>query len=681
MAAGCSPSKTVPVDENLPVRAVLMPTPGKALLVEGLSEIPLGRYWMPPVEGEEGNGVLRLEGLTDLVLDLSGVEFMASKELAPVLAGDSVGLFLKDCENVTVVGGKWMGYANAIRVEGCRGIHLKDASLDYFWTQALESTVTRDSPLDWLQPMDFVQAEMGGMHGAIEVVGSSGVTVVGCRARHGAVGLVAQESHDCLMTGNDFSFLSAYGVVLANTEGSTVGYNNLEYNVRGYSHGTYASGQNSAGILIVGASAENLAAYNVATHCGSGIYLYGESGAQPRGNLVYGNDCRHGVFASVQTKGTALTQLINNDLSHSLHFGVHSHGDAGLVLLGNDASDVPGTGVGLFSSQDASLLENHVNRNQVGIEIAWGNSGHLTQEAPTGGASRGHHVLGNYFDDNGQDLVARESQALSFAGNEFLGKRQRMHVERIEAWMEPGEDPANAPEEDTVVGWLAGSNGVSPTGNLSGVSLRLWNGDMPVALQEAQVLEPPTVPGYAAGEGRVASEYNQGTESIELSVTGPWDYTSGEGKGQLREPGGLFAGGIWQALWFEFDPETHDPRGDLESWRKLADAPVLVDQVEHMLEPRPEGMVREKVRAVRFGLMAETVVEVPVRGEYRLTVMSDDGIRIWVGEDMVFEDWTWHATRQKDVKLVLEKGQLAVRFEYFQLDGAAELVLELHRVK
>lgn len=80
-------------------------------------------------------------------------------------------------------------------------------------------------------------------------------------------------------------------------------------------------------------------------------------------------------------------------------------------------------------------------------------------------------------------------------------------------------------------------------------------------------------------------------------------------------------------------------------------------------------------------MIAETEITVPESASYRLSVMSDDGIRIWFGDQVVFEDWTWHATRQKDVVVPLEAGLLPVRFEYFQLDGAAELVLELHRVR
>ncbi len=204
---------------------------------------------------------------------------------------------------------------------------------------------------------------------------------------------------------------------------------------------------------------------------------------------------------------------------------------------------------------------------------------------------------------------------------------------------------------------------------------------MPEALQLAQEHEAPTIPGYAAGGGRVVSEFAGGPETIELGVDGPWDYPSGEAKGQLRQPGGLFGQTRWRARWFGFDPETQDPRGDLEGWRSLAEKPLLRSTKDHLLEPRPGDDVKSVVPPVRFGLMAETEVTVPVWGEYRLSVMSDDGIRVWIGDKMVFEDWTWHATRQKDVKVLLDPGVVPVRFEYFQLDGAAELVLELHRVK
>lgn len=676
----CSPSRATQVDDGKPQTAVLTPLAGQVLRVMGPSQILPGTYLLPPLEGALEEGVIRLSNLHDVTVDLRQVALVGT-ESEDIADRKGVGLLVESCEAVTILGGTWIGYATPIQIRACRTVRVLETTLDGFWGTPLESTVTRDSQADWLQPEDSLAQDRGGMRAGIEIFDSADVLVQRSRARHGAIGLWMSGSKDCLVAGNDFSFLSAYGVVIVQSSDNTVGFNSLEYNVRGYSHGTYASGQNSAAVLIGGASLRNRVAFNRMTHCGSGVFLFGTADSRPRDNRLFGNDCQYAVYAGVQTRQSLGTTVQNNQLSKAIHFGLYSQGDEDMVILGNEVADVSGPGIALFSSAKAVVFENQILRNQVGLEIAWGTADGDAEAAPLSGASRDHHVLANRFDSNGQDLVGRDSQALAFAGNQFLGERQRLHVERIQAWLGPEDDLQSAPEQDTVVGWLAGSNGVMPTGNLSGVSLKLWGGTMPASLEVAKSMEAPRIPGYPEGAGRVLSEYQGGVETIELGLYGPWDFSSGESKTMRRQPGGLFATARWQARWFPFDPETQDPRGDLDLWRALGDSPILRRTVDHFLEPRPGAEIQKRVPPIRFGLIAETEITVPETASYRLSVMSDDGIRIWFGDQVVFEDWTWHATRQKDVVVPLEAGLLPVRFEYFQLDGAAELVLELHRVR
>ncbi|MEZ5976241.1 MAG: right-handed parallel beta-helix repeat-containing protein [Planctomycetota bacterium] len=653
---------------------------GEVLQVTGDSQLIPGNHVIAPLVGEPDGGVLRLSGVSNLTLDLRGTT------VAPlpgqIAAGQEVGtgLVIEGCSNVTVLGGAWRGFRTAIVVRNCEQVQIRDCVIDGFETQTLESTVTRDSEADWLRPMDYV-GTAAPLRAAIEITGSKAVEIQNARARHGAIGAWLRDSRDCLITQSDLSFLSGYGVVLAGCQGCTVGYSSLEYVVRGYSHGTYSSGQNSAGVLIVGQSERNRVAFNRMTHCGSGVLVFGQGPIQPTANRLYGNDCRFAVVAGVRTRQTTDTIVQNNSLSGALGWGLCSYGDRDLVVLDNEMSSVAGPGIGLYASTDASLLSNRLQANQVGLEIAWENPESRNVDAPVEGVSRGHVVVGNRFEDNGLDLVGRDSQALSFAGNQFYGERQRLHVERIGAWLEEGEDPAAAPGEDTVVGWLAGSNGVTPTGNLAGVTLRLWNGELPAPMEAAKAMAPPRVPGFNESDGRIQSEYRGGAETVVIGLYGPWDFPSGEAQVAMRQPGGLFSRARWQATWFAFDPQTRDPRGDLNAWRALAETPIVRRTVDHFLEPRPGAEIQGRVPPVRFGLLAETTVDLPESGDYRLSVMSDDGIRVWIGDKMVFEDWTWHATRQKDVVVHLPAGKSPVRFEYFQLDGAAELVLELHKAR
>ena len=76
-------------------------------------------------------------------------------------------------------------------------------------------------------------------------------------------------------------------------------HNKIDWCVRGYSHGVYNRGQDSAGILIYEQSSNNVFAYNSVTHGGDGFFLWAGQNTMDTGrggcddNLLYGNDFSH----------------------------------------------------------------------------------------------------------------------------------------------------------------------------------------------------------------------------------------------------------------------------------------------------------------------------------------------------------------------------------------------------
>jgi hypothetical protein len=65
-------------------------------------------------------------------------------------------------------------------------------------------------------------------------------------------------------------------------------------------------------------------------------------------------------------------------------------------------------------------------------------------------------------------------------------------------------------------------------------------------------------------------------------------------------------------------------------------------------------------------------------GRYVVRTVSDDGVRVRADGDIVFEDWTHHASRVGEAILdVTEAREVEFVVDYFQLQGAAELRFEL----
>jgi hypothetical protein len=143
----------------------------------------------------------------------------------------------------------------------------------------------------------------------------------------------------------------------------------------------------------------------------------------------------------------------------------------------------------------------------------------------------------------------------------------------------------------------------------------------------------------------------------------------------------LLAAASWRARWFRWEPAT-DPRGDAatqQAWRALAETPRVGAQIGVWSDPwGSREDVREALGVEHFGLLATTDLELPA-GRYRLRVNSDDGVRVRVDGVRVIDNWSWHAEVVDEATLELAAGVHAFDVEYFQIDGAAALALDLLR--
>src|SRR4029077_5062693 len=105
---------------------------------------------------------------------------------------------------------------------------------------------------------------------------------------------------------NTFSWMSGLGMGLYRTSDSQIVHNRLDYCVRGYSHGFYNPGQDSAGLLMYEKGSRNVVAFNSITHGGDGVFLWagqstmdtGQGGAND--NMFYGNDVSSAVANGIE---------------------------------------------------------------------------------------------------------------------------------------------------------------------------------------------------------------------------------------------------------------------------------------------------------------------------------------------------------------------------------------------
>jgi hypothetical protein len=206
----------------------------------------------------------------------------------------------------------------------------------------------------------------------------------------------------------------------------------------------------------------------------------------------------------------------------------------------------------------------------------------------------------------------------------------------------------------------------------------------PEWVTRARAWSAPQLPGTLVTSSRERGDEG-GLDTIVMGEWGPWDFRSGEPRPVQRAPGGMLADARWTTSWFKWTPSEgdvigSDPRKDVDTWRALANAPLVHGEATTWTDPWGSSKaVREKVGDDHFGLIARTSVEIQDGGRHNLAVTSDDGVRVMVDGKTVLENWTWHGPTRDRAERDLSVGKHDFVLEYFQIDGASALNLDLER--
>ncbi len=698
VAAGCSSSEKVddsqeipavgPVEPSVPLDDQLRETSVGDIEILGADgesrRFAPGTYLRP--RGANESAALHFADLDGLVLDFTDVELRGQVVSADLDQAEGVGITLRNCHNMEIKGATIGGYKVCIAVENCSNIKVSDMRCDGWYGQRLRSTRYSEDLTDWLRPHENDNSEWRTNYGAaISVEGSTGVEISNCRGRRGQNGIILTRVTGSKVYDNDFSFLSGWGLGMYRSSENVISHNVFDYCVRGFSHDVYWRGQDSAGILMFESCSDNVIARNSATHGGDGVFLYGGNDIVERGrpnatgsnnNIFAENDLRFAVANSLEATFSRGNVVVDNNLSGSHQHGIWGGYSSEMLIRGNTIDQTIGGAITIEHGQDCVVQENHIAQNEMGVEFYWDADPALV-DGPFGRSndtsSRGHWILQNTFEANVLDVVVRQTQALVFHGNSYQPGTREPYFANVSA------DADATLDAMTVQRWLDALNGAYPSGNLSDTTLNPWVGQEPELLETWADWTLPEVPGSLETRAESRDEFGGGLESIVMSEWGPWDFRSGEPRPKERQAGGLLAQSSWNATWFRWKPNESDPRTSERAWRSRANSPILRDEVSSFVNPWSSEDNRRAIGNDFFGLFAATNLILDEPGTFELSVVSDDGIRVFVNEELVLEDWTLHAPKRDERTLKLDKGEHIVRIEYFQIQGAAALVLELRR--
>ena len=151
--------------ENRNQDALRIPSRG-GLVLRRDAKIEAGEYSRPAVGDDGKHGVILLENLEGVTLDLTGVTLRGAHPGSPLNESRGWGIVLRGCRDVTIRGGVIGGYKACVVAEDCTNLVLEGIGFDGWYGQRLLSSIASESPADWLQPHENDGGEWLELYGA-----------------------------------------------------------------------------------------------------------------------------------------------------------------------------------------------------------------------------------------------------------------------------------------------------------------------------------------------------------------------------------------------------------------------------------------------------------------------------------------------------------------------------------
>ncbi|MDQ3523945.1 MAG: right-handed parallel beta-helix repeat-containing protein [Chloroflexota bacterium] len=675
--------------------------------------------------------IIRGENIT---VDFTGVTLDGSPDSADPDAFAGVAILVDGASKVTIRGATIRGYKVGILARNSPDLHVTKNDLSHNWKGRLYSGIEKESLLDWMSYHQNDKDEWLRFGAGIYLANCDRAEIDQNTIVQGQNGLMVTASKGVKIWNNTFQFLSSIGVGLYRVSDSTIMHNRIDWCVRGYSHGFYNRGQDSAGLLMYEQSSNNTVAYNSITHGGDGLFLWagqstmdtGKGGAND--NLFYMNDFSHAPTNGIEATFSR-NRFVQNRVEDNWH-GVWGGYSYGSQWIGNTFAR-NAEAIAIEHGQDNVIAGNSFDGDDVAIRL-WQNP---TQDPNWAypknrdTRSRGYLIRENAFRGTTLALDIRSTSDVRLWRNIETG---------VGEWLKrSGETPGFSDDAR----WVSGeSRSYDPPAKLPGgidpmikdgerrgrhtiivdewgpydwKSPKLWpvldsDGRLPfqrrakstglfdrtvrlkvlgpggswemssargadVAPRQGKVGDVITVSPRSEGGGLV--DYEVTMTYVGAAVTSPRGAVTAAGRPYTFRYSRFFAPVDWTLNFFEL-PDSSDP---VKAPAPAAFAQALrgkplrtfeADRIDYL----SGGALEEGLPRDRVAIVAEGSVLLP-EGDYTLQVISDDGARVWVDGRLMLDAWAPHESRVD--RVTITGGRRTLKLEYYEVSGWAEISLDI----
>jgi parallel beta-helix repeat protein len=681
--------------------------PRAGLVITRSTRLAPGRYRLPaPTSLDSALITIRGDNIT---VDLRGVILEGSAPSADPDQARGVAIRIDGGRNVRVLGATARGYKVALLARRTERLVLDSNDFSHNWKPKLFSLVEHESLSDWLSYHKNEQDEWLRFGAGIYLADVRGGALTGNRVEQGMNGVLLVRTDSLQIRGNDLSFNSGLGIGMYRSSANVIVGNRVDYNVRGYSHGFFRRGQDSAGILMFEQCLHNVVAYNSVTHGGDGLFVWAGQHTMDTGlggvndNVFFAND-----FSFAPTNGMEATFSRNDFLANRIEgsdhglWGGYSYGSR---IIGN-CFVRNRIGIAIEHGQDNIVEGNQfegARGDSIGISLwanpiepsDWGYPKHRDTR------SRDYRIARNTFIGVNQPWSIRQTSAVDTSDNAGrTGSAPCDPLAQLRAVGGAAPTIANAPDtwpRRAVAGLDRSAIIVDEWGPYDWRSPKLWPIDSvrsrPLRLR---VLGPPGTWTVRSLRG-VAAISSRGGRTGDTIIVTPHADSLGDMAVHLDyrgaavvSPRGLrtASGGTVPFSYVRFEPvqawatrvfawsDSTDPRTSAEGFaRLLRGAPVWSRPLSRLdwMWSRPSIT---GVPTTRMALEATATVDLPP-GPNTIRTLSDDAVRVWVDDVLVIDHWTPHETAP--AYATVRGGKRRIRVQYVQVEGWTELRVDFLR--
>jgi len=716
------------------------------------ANIQPGVYQLPGADSLD-QPVLIIEG-AGTVVDFQGATFVGNANREQPDQYKGLAILVKNGKDITIKNLKIRGYKVALMAEGVTGLHIEDCDFSYNFRQRLFSMREREDLSDWLSYHLNEKEEWLRYGAAIYLKKCKDAIVRGVTITGGQNGIMMTQCNNGIFYNNSIHFNSGIGIGLYRSNRNRILNNRLDWNVRGYSHGFYSRGQDSAAILCYEQSNDNTFAFNSATHSGDGFFLWagqttmdtGEGGCNS--NLLHSNDFSHAPTNGIEVTFSSNTIIRNRieDCTYGIWGGYSWQSLIAANYLARNKF-----GIAIEHGQENFLMANEFVNNETGIQL-WER---LEQPGDWGYAlnrdikSRNYTLNMNLFNGNETPLrIAGTDHVTINENNTFLNFKALLVAEKpndqfflvkndvyqLDGWkdgetyrtmnrqnkpevyardearirgriqrykeMEKGPQPmpdamnASLPEEQARGRAYILVNEWGPYDFRSPV---IWLRDVEKDVYTFSLYAPSGTWRVVGSEGFEGFDHSggafpdtlrvrkiAGAEILSLNL----EYTGSEVTTQFGEviPAGAkvpfrfsrYEKTLdWHIRYYGYN-EASDPFVNEAAFRKLKEQKPLYEERTTTLAGRWWGSPAAGVPEDEFATFATTQFTA-TPGRYRITVTSDDGMRLYIDGKMRIDHWGIHEPTPDMVEVELS-GEHKIEIEHFEAGGLGTLDFRIERL-